>query len=143
MNYTDYRKVKKLMDSFLETGNRKTQKNIQDMIEKKSGCREKILEDILESQEEYIKVFSTEDQIKIINNLVLLVETTECFTHNVTLILPYVSKKALKQILSTADDYALLKIIHEIKKNIKHSCNWDSKIKWCSIYIECRKKLNL
>lgn len=153
MNYTDYRKFTKLIDSFLETGNRKTLKTIQDMIEKKSGCRERLLEDIVENHMEYIKVFSTEEQIKIVNNFVLLIEPIECLAYNITCILPYVSNEALKEILSTIDDYALLKIIHEIKQNIKYVEHryWDSsifskmkeKIKWYIIYIKCRRNLKL
>lgn len=161
MNYNEYRELTNLIGEYLDTGNRETLATIQNYIETKEGCREKLMEKLIEyPHNRYIKLFSTDDQIKIISDLVAQICQKEYLAYKVTWMLPYVSDKVLEQILSTADDVALVRIMREIKRNIRvignrfcdssayfwlHTTNIFSRIgermTWRRIYRKCRRNL--
>lgn len=160
MDYNEYRELTNMIDAYLETGNRQTLASIQDCIVTKEGCREKLMEDLEESHERYIQVFSTDDQVKIVSDLAAQIKQREYLAYRVSWILPYVSDKALDQILSNADDVALVKIMYEIKGHIRaignrfcdsstyfwlHSTNIFSRMgermTWRKLYRKCQRNL--
>lgn len=162
MDYEEYRELTNTIDAYLETNNPKTLLSIQNCIKTKEGFREKLIEDLVEyTHERYIEVFSTNDQIKIVSDLVAKIKETEYLAFRVCWILPYVSDKALDKILSTADDIALVKIMHEIKDIVRvighrlcdsstyfwlRSTNIFSRMGermiWHKLYRKCKKNLN-
>lgn len=160
MDYNEYREFTNTIDAYLETGNRQTLANIQDCIETKKGCREMLMEDLEKRYERYIQVFSTDDQVKIISDLVAQIKHNEYLAFRVSWMLPYVSDKALDQILINADDVALVKIMNEIKDHIRiignrfcdsstyfwlHSTNVFSRLgermTWRKLYRKCQRNL--
>lgn len=160
MDYNEYRELTNMIDAYLETGNRQTLASIQDCIVTKEGCRGKLMEDLGESHERYIQVFSTDDQVKIVSDLAAQIKQREYLAYRVSWILPYVSDKALDQILSNADDVALVKIMYEIKGHIRaignrfcdsstyfwlHSTNIFSRMgermMWRKLYRKCQRNL--
>lgn len=159
MDYNEYRELTNMIDAYLETGNRQTLASIQDCIVTKEGCREKLMEDLVEGYERYIQVFSTDDQVKIVSDLAAQIKQREYLAYRVSWMLPYVSDKALNQILSNADDVALGKIMYEIKGNNinanrfcdsytyfwRHSTNIFSRMRermtWRKLYRMCQRNL--
>lgn len=160
MDYNEYRELTNMIDAYLETGNRQTLASIQECIVTKEGCREKLMEDLVESHERYIQVFSTDDQVKIVSDLAAQIKQREYLAYRVSWMLPYVSDKALDQILSNADDVALVKIMYEIKGHIRaignrfcdsstyfwlHSTNIFSRMgermTWRKLYRKCQRNL--
>lgn len=160
MDYNEYRKLTSTIDAYLETGNRQTLASIQDCIETKEGCRERLMEDLVEGHERYIQVFSTDDQVKIVSDLAAQIKQKEYLAFRVSWMLPYVSDKALEQILINADDVALVKIMNKIKGHIRaignrfcdsstyfwlHSTNIFSRMgermTWCKLYRKCKRNL--
>lgn len=161
MNYDEYRELTNLIDAYLDTGNRETLATIQNCIETKEGCRESLMEDLIEHyHSRYIKVFSADDQVKIVSDLAAQICQKEYLAYKVSWMLPYVSDKVLEQILSTADDVALVRIMREIKGNIRaignrfcdsstyfwlHTTNIFSRMgermAWRKIYRKCRRNL--
>ena len=71
-------------------------------IEKKNGLREKLIED-LEHHEEYIQVFSTDEQIKIVGDMVSQIKQREFIAFRVSWMLPYLANRVLNEILTNAD----------------------------------------
>lgn len=162
MDYDEYRELTNTIDAYLKTGNRQTLASIQECIETNEDYREKLIEDLLEHHERYIQVFSTDDQVNIASNLAAQIKQREYLAFRVSWMLPYVSDKALNQILSKADDVALVKIMHEIKGHIRvignrfcdsstyfwlHSTNIFSRMKermmWRKLYKKCQNSLNM
>lgn len=160
MDYNEYRELTNMIDAYLETGNRQTLASIQNCIATKEGCREKLVKDFEEHHERYIRVFSTDDQVKIVSDLAAQIKQREYLAYRVSWMLPYVSDKALEQILSNADDVALVKIMDEIKGHIRaignrfcdsstyfwlHSTNIFSRmgerITWMKLYRKCKRNL--
>jgi len=160
MDYNEYRELTNTIDAYLATGNRQTLASIQNCIATKEGCREKLVKDLEEHHERYIRVFSTDDQVKIVSDLVAQIKQREYLAYRVSRMLPYVSDKALEQILSNADDVALVKIMDEIKGHIRaignrfcdsstyfwlHSTNIFSRmgerITWMKLYRKCKRNL--
>lgn len=160
MDYNEYRKLTNTIDAYLATGNRQTLASIQNCIATKEGCREKLVKDLEEQHERYIRVFSTDDQVKIVSDLAAQIKQREYLAYRVSWMLPYVSDKALEQILSNADDIALVKIMDEIKRHIMaignrfcdsstyfwlHSTNIFSRmgerITWMKLYRKCKRNL--
>ena len=160
MDYNEYRELTNTIDAYLATGNRQTLASIQNCIATKEGCREKLVKDLEEHHERYIRVFSTDDQVKIVSDLAAQIKQREYLAYRVSWMLPYVSDKALEQILSNADDVALVKIMDEIKGHIRaienrfcdsstyfwlHSTNIFSRmgerITWMKLYRKCKRNL--
>lgn len=160
MDYNEYWKLTNTIDAYLETGNCQMLASIQNCIKTKEGCREKLIKDLLEYHERYIQVFSTDDQVKIVSDLVAQIKQREYLAHRASWILAYVSDKALNQILSNADDVALVKIMYEIKRHIRvignrlcdsstyfwlHSTNIFSRMgermMWRNLYRKCKRNL--
>ncbi len=161
MDYNEYRELTNSIDAYLETGNRQTLASIQNCIETKEGCRKKLMKDLVKYHYRYIQVFSTDDQVKIVSNLAAQIKQEEYLAYKVSWILPYVSDKVLEQILSTADDVALVKIMHAIKRHIRaighrfcdsstyywlHTTNIFSRMgermTWRKLYRKCQRNLN-
>lgn len=161
MDYNEYRELTSKIDAYLETGNRQTLASIQDCIETKEGCRQRLMEDLVEyHHERYIQVFSTDDQVKIVSDFAAQIKQREFLAYRVSWMLAYVSDKALDQILSNADDVALVKIMEEIKDHIRvigkrfcdsstyfwlHSTNIFSRMgermMWRKLYRKCQRNL--
>ena len=161
MDYNEYRELKNSIDAYLETDNRQTLVSIQNCIETNEECRKKIIKELMEYHERYIQVFSVDDQVKIVSNLVAQIKQEDHLAYRISWLLPYVSEQALEKILSTADDVALVKIMHEIKRHIRVIGNrlCDSptyfwldttnifsrmceKIMWRNLYRKCERNLN-
>jgi len=159
MDYNEYLDIKDSIDAYVKTGNQRMLAEIQANIEKKNGLREKLIED-LEYHEEYIQVFSTDEQIKIVGDLVSQIKQRKYSSHKVSWMLPYVSDKALNEILAKADNVALVKIMDDIKRNIRVIGNrfcdssayfWlkstnifsrmGERITWSVLYRKCKKNL--
>lgn len=159
MNYNEYLEIKNSIDAYVEIGNQRMLAEIQSNIEKKNGLREKLIED-LEYHEEYIHVFSTDEQIKIVGDLVSQIKQNAYISDKVSWMLLYVSDKALNEILARADNVALVKIMDEIKSNIRVIGNrfcdssayfWlkstnifsrmGERITWLRLYRKCKKNL--
>ena len=159
MNYSEYLEVRNSIDAYVETGNQRMLAEIQANIETKNGLREKLIED-LEHHEEYIQVFSTDEQIKILGDLVSQIKQRAYISHQVSWMLPYVSDKVLNEILAKADNVALVKIMDDIKSNIRVIGNrfcdsstyfWfestnifsrmGERIAWSRLYRKCKKNL--
>lgn len=162
MDYNEYEELTNTIDVYLKTGNRQLLASIRHCIETKEGCREELIEDLLKYHKRYIQIFSTDDQIKIANDLASQIKKDEYLAHSVSWILPYVSDTVLDQILSNADDIALVKIMDQIKRNIRaignrlcdsptyfwlHTTNIFSRMRermiWRRIYGKCRRYLYL
>ena len=161
MDYNEYRKLTNLIDAYLYTGNWETLVTIQNCIETQEGCREKLMNDMIEhNHNTYITVFSADEQVKIISDLVAQIGQKEHLAYIVSWMLPYVSNKVLEQILISADDVALVRIMLEIKGHIRaignrfcdsstyfwlHTTNIFSRmverIIWLKIYRRCQKNL--
>ena len=161
MDYNEYRELTNSIDVYLHTGNCQTLASIQKCIKTKEGLRKKLMEDLLGDHNRYIQVFSTDDQVKIVSDLAAQIKQDENLAYTVSWMLPFVSEKALNQILSTADDVVLVKIMHEIKGHIRaighrlcdystfywlHTTNIvsriDERITWRKIYRKCERNLN-
>ena len=161
MNYDEYREFTNTVDAYLETGNRQTLTSIQDTIKTKEGCRERLMEDLINYHERYIQVFSTDDQIVIVSDLEAQIKQREYLAYSVSWMLPYVSDKSLNQILTNADDVALVKIMNAIAGNIRaignrlcdsstyfwlHTTNIFSRMgermMWRKLYRKCKRNLN-
>lgn len=159
MNYNEYSEIKNSIDAYVKIGNQRMLAEIQSNIEKKNGLREKLIED-LEYHKEYIHVFSTDEQIKIVGDLVSQIKQNAYISHKVSWMLLYVSDKALNEILTRADNVALVKIMDEIKRNIRVIGNrfcdssayfWlkstnifsrmGERITWLGLYRKCKKNL--
>lgn len=119
MNNKEFRKFTYSIVAYLETGSEQKLEKLQYYIKNNEGCREMLVKDVIEHHERYIQVFSTEDQVEIVSDLIAQIKKNENLASRVTWLLPYVSNEALKQILSRADDDALSLIIMQIEKNIK------------------------
>lgn len=159
MDYNEYLEVRNSIDAYVKTGNQRMLAEIQANIETKNGLREKLIED-LEYHEEYIQVFSTDEQIKIVGDLVSQIKQREYISHQVSWMLPYVSDKVLNEILAKADNVALVKIMDDIKSHIRVIGNrfcdsstyfWlestnifsrmGERITWSVLYRKCKKNL--
>ena len=156
MNYNEYSEIKNSIDAYVKIGNQRMLAEVQSNIEKKNGLREKLIED-LEYHQEYIHVFSTDEQIKIVGDLVSQIKQNAYISHKVSWMLLYVSDKALNEILAKADNVALVKIMDEIKRHIRvighRICDlsWfkstnifsrmGERITWLRLYRKCKKNL--
>lgn len=161
IDYNEYRELTNLIEAYLDTGDRRTLAIIQSWIETKEDCRKILINDLTEcSNNRYIKVFRTDDQVKILSDLGEKIRWDEYIAYKVSWMLPYVSDEALEQFLRKADDVELVRIMHEIKGNIRiignricdsstyfnnHTTNIFSRMRermtWCRIYRKCRKNL--
>lgn len=119
MDYNEYQELKNLIVVYWGTGNRQTLATIQNYIKTKEGCREKLIEDLKNGCHRYISFFSSDDQVQIVSDLAARIKQGEFLESTVSWMLPYVSEQSLDQILSKADDVALVKIINEIDDHIR------------------------
>ena len=159
MDYKEYLEVKNSIAVYLKTHNQRMLAEIQDDIQTKEGVREKLIED-LEHHEEYIVVFPSDEQIKIVGDMVSQIKQREFIAFRVSWMLPYLSNRALNEILSNADNVALVKLMDEIKSHIRYVGNrlcdssayfWlkstnvfsrmGERITWWTLYIKCKKNL--
>lgn len=103
----------------------------------------------------------TDEQIKIVSDLVSKIQQRKYISYQVSWLLPYISNEALSEILAKADDVALVKIMDNIKSHIQFIGNrfCDSstyfwlkrtnifsrmceRITWWGLYRKCKKNLN-
>ena len=85
MDYNEYRELTNLIDAYLDTGNRETLTTIQSCIETKEDCRERLMKDLIERfPNRYIKVFSSNDQVKIVSDLVAQMGQKEYLAYRVS-----------------------------------------------------------
>lgn len=161
MEHNKYRELRSLIQEYLDTDNLETLAIIQNCIETERGCRESIMKDLIEHHNlRFIEVFSADDQVKIVSDLIAQIGQKRYLEYWVSWMLPYVSDKVLYQILSTADDAALVKIMREVKGHIRSIgncfCNpythiWlpitegssrmSDRRKWRKIYKKCQRNL--
>jgi len=119
MGYAEYQELKNLIDVYRETGNRQALETIRNYIKTKGGCREELIKDIEEGHYEYINLFSCDDRVQIVSDLAAQIKQDKFLAGRVSWMLAYLSDKDLEQILSKADDVALVRIMHAIDGNIR------------------------
>ncbi len=101
MENSEYRELTNLIDVYLNTGDRERLATIQECIATNKDCREELIADFRKGyHSRYIKVFSTDDQIKIVSDWVSQIKQEKYLAYHVSWMLPYVSSEALDQILS-------------------------------------------
>lgn len=160
MDYNEYRELTNLITVYFATGNQETLSTIHDYIETKNGCRKQLMKDLV-THTKYIRVFPDDEQVKIIRDLTTQICQDEHLAYKISWMLPYVSDKVLDRTLSAADNYALVKIMHNIKGNIEvighRLCDppgyfylppttttfsrMREKMTWRRIYRKCRRNL--
>ena len=159
MDYKEYLEIKNSIDAYVKTRNQRMLVEIQANIQTKEGLREKLIEE-LENHEEYILVFPSDEQIKIVGDMVSQIKQREFIAYRVSWMLPYLSNRVLNEILANADNVALVKIMDDIKSHIRYIGNrfcdsymyfWlkstnvfsrmGERITWWTLYIKCKKNL--
>ncbi len=161
MKNSEYRELADLVDRFLVTRDRQTLSIIQCELENNKDFYNELVFDMIERKNyRYIQVFPTNQQIKLIRNMMSHIKGRNSFAYRVSWILPYVSNKVLNKVLSIADNDMLLSIMYEIKGHIgiigSRTCDlpqgyWypttnvlsrmGERIVWHRIYNKCRKNL--
>lgn len=156
MSFSTYREIENSIEVYFKTRNPQLKNEIQTAIKENENFRNEIMK-VLKDKERYILFFNESDQIQILTDLINQIKEKNYIAHVVSWMLPYISNKALDNVLSHADDFALVQIMNKIESHLKiighriidihpkstsiFSRMYERK-EWIKLYFKCKKYLN-
>ena len=156
MSFSTYQEIENSIEVYFKTRDPQLKSEIQTAIRENENFRNKIMK-VLEKEQKYIIFFNEYYQIQILTDLINQIKEKSYIAHDVSWMLPYVSKKVLNNVLSYADDFALVQIMNESEKHLKiighriidiypksttiFSRMYERK-EWIKLYFKCKKYLN-